>query len=84
MISYTPNAKSEQDWLGPAGNRFIIEKIAPYNWGWTVEEGPIKKGDLIRLRAYDQDIVLPAGHVCGAQTIPKLRMACGTCWLGTR
>lgn len=72
MISYTPNAKSEQDWLGPSGNRFIIEKIVPYNWDWIAEEGPIKKGDLIRLRAYDQDIVLPAGHVCGAQTIPKL------------
>lgn len=77
VISYTRDAVTENDYIVPlayyqnnAGeieaisNRFIIEQLALNEAGNLIgiTGGEIKSGELIRLRAYGEEITLPIGH----------------------
>lgn len=76
LVSYTPDAISEQDYLQPGAfggttevptgsrsNRFIIERLGIDEDGnWVAVSGYIKTGDLIRFRAYGSNITLPVGN----------------------
>lgn len=50
-------------WEGRASNRFRIQKLGiNQNGEWIILSGGIKTGDLIRLLAYDETIILPVGN----------------------
>lgn len=71
VVSYTKNANTEAEYTSPVhdgtsftSNRFYIERLVLDEDGNLVGAvgGELKSGDLIRLRAYDKNIVLPSGH----------------------
>lgn len=77
VISYTRDAVTENDYIVPVAyykndageieaisNRFIIEQLALNEAGNLIgiTGGEIKSGELIRLRAYGEEITLPIGH----------------------
>ena len=76
VVSYVPNAETEQDYLTPSaieyidgvpiskcGNRFYIERLAINSDGnFVTATGEIKQHELIRLVAYDKEIRLPVGN----------------------
>ena len=60
LVSLVEYADTEYDYLKSTSGRFYIEKLAISNGQWVVASGSIRYGDLIRFRAYDKNIVLPA------------------------
>lgn len=66
LVSYAAFAKDPKDFLQPIRNvygyAYYIEQLGVENGEWVVKTGEIKPGALVRLRAYDEDLILPVGH----------------------
>lgn len=74
IVSYVRDAVTEKDYLTlsnidensytATSNCFYIERIVgDTNGTWKVQDGTIKIGDFIRLRAYDKEITIPYEHI---------------------
>lgn len=73
-VAYVEYAFNEKDYLTPdditpggginlgKSNIYFIEKIAAENGEWSVLEGEIRDGDLIRLRSYNESLSVDVGH----------------------
>ena len=63
LISFA-DGNTDSDYLkyDPAfGNRWRIEKIQPATGYWETIDGEIMCGDLVRLKAYEEEFTIPAG-----------------------
>lgn len=103
LVAYASNARIDKDFLSPGyvdynegapiaryGNAFYIEKLdgVDDSGEWIVGEGEIKIGDLVRLVAYPNNIILPVGNPGNPFNVPLtvepwVYPAAPTNWNGT-